>query len=202
MKSFIQFKGRENGGNHGLRIRLFLMALVLTGAIGCGDKAPASDPKLLENWYPSVEELVKATFPLVEAGRKKQFRQAIVNRWTFIKEVFPYMPEARQEGAFTGESYWDNFLYRNRYKGVRDAFYRFQGSGYRVAEVFPAKKVRVLKFDDGQFIKFHRRIPVRLEKTVAGKPSGSTDKKLESYVYGLVVEKNGKFNLLQVYRPD
>lgn len=162
------------------KIKHFGFSLILAFA-ACKKDYP------FEMGAPNREALVSGVIDAMAANDHDKIRSLMIRKHEYVNAIHPYTPEGKGIG---GEEYWQTFIIRKR-----DAL-----TGAHI-DLLKGKKCKGTlagsesKREEHGSVVFYRELPVRIECTDKGKLYVTENRGL----FGVVVEKNGIFKLLNIF---
>jgi hypothetical protein len=114
-----------------------------------------------------------------------------VQKDEYLKDYYPYFPEAKQRGALAGEDFYRLFVGLQKIKAVQQKINNYKGKIITVVEAGEPEQV----IKTGAF-NVLRRIPIKLiVRNSEGKEIEITD----NDILGAVAEKDNKYKLLTIF---
>ncbi|MDY6932911.1 MAG: hypothetical protein SVZ03_01650 [Spirochaetota bacterium] len=142
--------------------------------------------------FDSLEKLVSAVVEHINKGEKNELLSILITSDEYVESIHPYTKEGKEKNALPARDFWDIFIGFRRKHIALDVIKKYQS---RIIELKSIGKSDTIT-DTGEF-KILKKIPVTL--TIANY-DGTTRDVVDDKIFGAVVERNNKYELLNIFR--
>lgn len=142
--------------------------------------------------FETIESLANTVVNYINQGDEKAILKTCISKGEYTKEIHDYTDAADPVSGMTAEDFWRIFIVDRRKAAVQSKIRSYRGRICDIVFMGEAEKV----FDYKTF-KMHRKIPIRLSLR---DKNGSEYEETDNQILGSVIEVNGRFRLLNVFR--
>lgn len=161
---------------------------IITILIAAGAIITCGGPKL-SGGAQSKEALVSGFVTALSQGNADTIRSFLVRKAEYVEAIHPHTPEAKN---VSGEDWWNNAIIRRRDLLTTGLINKFAKQTCRTE--ITGKEKWMEKHGP---VTFYREIPVKI---ICGENTQNRFEEDSNSVFGIVVEKNGVFKILNIFK--
>ncbi|MDY6934936.1 MAG: hypothetical protein SVZ03_12050 [Spirochaetota bacterium] len=142
--------------------------------------------------FSSQEELITAVIEYINKGRKDKLFNTFIPAEEYIESIHPFTDVGKEKNALPAEEFWDTFIGMRRDYAALTKIRNYKDRIIHIKSIGEPDKI----IDTGEF-EMLRRIPLTL--TISN-DDGTISDIIDDEILGVVIKRNNKFRLLNVFR--